>query len=187
MRRREGNTKLDRRQRQPFLQMMIFPIERCDSSPAFIIVCITSQLFHHVAQHVLFNLLPSFPMDGGRVFRAILTPKLGRLKATYIASRVGKLMAIIFGLIGFFSSPSQWILVAIAFFIFISAENEYRMVQAQEAAKQADFGPWAAFGANWLTPTEDDEDVVEVSPPPYERGRKSKTELRHENRNPFRR
>ena len=126
-------------------------------------------------------------MDGGRVFRAILTPKLGRLKATYIASRVGKLMAIIFGLIGFFSSPSQWILVAIAFFIFISAENEYRMVQAQEAAKQADFGPWAAFGANWLTPTEDDEDVVEVSPPPYERGRKSKTELRHENRNPFRR
>ena len=45
----------------------------------------------------LFNLIPSFPMDGGRVFRAVLTPHLGRLRATQLAAMVGRGFAWLFG------------------------------------------------------------------------------------------
>jgi Zn-dependent protease len=54
---------------------------------------------------VLFNLIPSFPMDGGRVFRAALTPRLGRLAATQLAAKVGRAFAWIFGALG--SCPSS--------------------------------------------------------------------------------
>jgi Zn-dependent protease len=60
----------------------------------------------------LFNLLPSFPMDGGRIFRAWLTPKLGRLTATRVAAKVGRFMAIVFGIIGLLKLNIFLILIA---------------------------------------------------------------------------
>jgi Zn-dependent protease len=115
---------------------------------------------------MFFNLLPSFPMDGGRILRAILTPRLGRLRATFIAARLGKIMAILFGIRGFFTQ--NWILVFIAFFIFIAAGNEYRMVQVQEAMKQQGFGdPFAG----------PEDDKVLISPPPYREGPASRADL----------
>lgn len=119
---------------------------------------------------VLFNLVPAFPMDGGRVLRALLSRKYGRLKATYTASRIGKFLATAFGIlsaINFFRGvPYSLIHLAIAIFIYNTAENEYRLVRMQETARQFGFDPGLG-----------DDDAVEISPPPYEKGPGSKTEV----------
>jgi Zn-dependent protease/predicted transcriptional regulator len=69
----------------------------------------------------LFNLIPAFPMDGGRVFRALLSFKLGHAKATRIAVSVGQVLAICFVFFGFFYNP---FLVFIGLFIYLGAETE---------------------------------------------------------------
>ena len=120
-----------------------------------------------------FNLLPSFPMDGGRVLRAMLTPKIGRLRATFIAARLGKIMAVLFGLYGFLAEQRNWVLVAIAFFIYTAAGREYRVVQMEEAARRGEDGPfWNPFAPPPEPgPPPSDDDVV-ISPPPYARNRR---------------
>ncbi len=74
----------------------------------------------------LFNLLPAFPMDGGRVARALLAERYGVIRATQIAAGLGKAFAVLFGIIGLFSF--NLILIIIAFFIFLGAEGESRSV-----------------------------------------------------------
>ncbi|PTL76582.1 site-2 protease family protein [Vitiosangium sp. GDMCC 1.1324] len=77
----------------------------------------------------LFNLLPAFPMDGGRVLRAVLTGRLGRVRATQVAGMVGKGFALLFGVVGLFGG--NFILLLIAFFVFMGAEAESREVLMQ--------------------------------------------------------
>jgi Zn-dependent protease len=101
----------------------------------------------------LFNLLPSFPMDGGRIFRAFMTPRLGRLKATALAARIGRIMSVIGGIIGLFKG--EFFLVLIAIFIYQAAGAEYRAVYLQQMSQD-----WFMTGQ----PAD-----VEVSPPPYAR------------------
>jgi hypothetical protein len=69
----------------------------------------------------VFNLLPAFPMDGGRVLRAALATRMGRLRATTIASRVGQAAALLLGFAGLWLSP---VMLLIAFFVWMGAQQE---------------------------------------------------------------
>lgn len=75
-----------------------------------------------------FNLLPAFPMDGGRVLRALLAMRLNRAKATRIAARVGQLCALGFVILGLTSNP---FLILIGVFIFLGAQSEADFTQTK--------------------------------------------------------
>ena len=75
---------------------------------------------------VVFNIIPAFPMDGGRILRALLAMKLNRVKATKIASSIGQFIAAFFLLIGLLYNP---ILIFIALFIFLGAYGENQLEQ----------------------------------------------------------
>jgi len=79
---------------------------------------------------VLFNLIPAFPMDGGRVLRAILAMNMDYVKATQIAASIGQGLALLFGLVGLFGNP---MLLFIAFFIWIGASQESNATQMKNA------------------------------------------------------
>lgn len=80
----------------------------------------------------LFNLLPAFPMDGGRVLRAGLAMWLGQARATRIAAKIGQGLAVVLGFIGLNHNP---MLLLIAVFIFTAASGEAQMTTMSEAAR----------------------------------------------------
>lgn len=96
-------------------------------SPSFIfedlrlVILYTGQINVFLA---IFNLLPAFPSDGGRILRAVIAQRTSFRKATEIASRVGKGFAWVFGIFGFVSG--NFLLVFIAFFIYIGASQEHQ-------------------------------------------------------------
>ena len=75
---------------------------------------------------ILFNMIPAFPMDGGRVFRALLATRLAYVRATQISANLGQAIALLFGIIGLFYNP---ILLFIAFFVWMGAAQETRMIR----------------------------------------------------------
>ena len=93
---------------------------------------------------VVFNLLPAFPMDGGRVLRSLLAMKLDYVKATMIAARVGQGMAVLLGVLGIFVFQNPMTLL-VAAFVFLAAGAEANMVQVQERMRAASVG---FFGAS---------------------------------------
>ncbi|MFP8954663.1 CBS domain-containing protein [Natrialbaceae archaeon A-arb3/5] len=79
-----------------------------------------------------FNMLPAFPMDGGRVLRAFLARSRPYAKATQQAAAVGKFLAIIMGLFGLIP-PFNIILIGVAFFVYIAASSEAQQVTMKAA------------------------------------------------------
>ena len=84
---------------------------------------------------VFFNMLPAFPMDGGRVLRALLAMTIGPNPATKIAAQVGKGMAILFALAGLFGIPgvmeANLMLALVALFVWTGAEAEAQAMRAK--------------------------------------------------------
>jgi Zn-dependent protease/CBS domain-containing protein len=78
-----------------------------------------------------FNLLPAFPMDGGRALRALLALRLSDIRATRIAVGLGQAMALLLGIIGLFLNP---MLVFIALFLWMGASGEARLAEAKFVA-----------------------------------------------------
>ena len=98
---------------------------------------------------VLFNLIPSFPMDGGRVFRAALVPRLGRLPATQLAAKVGRGFAWLFGLWAiwpvFHGGTIRFTLLLIAYFIYQAAGAEARQAEWEALAELQQGQPSGLF------------------------------------------
>lgn len=93
-----------------------------------LIILYTGQLNIFLA---IFNLLPAFPSDGGRILRAFIAQRTSFRRATEIASRFGKGFALVFGILGFMSG--NFLLIFIAFFIYIGASQEHQFSNIKSA------------------------------------------------------
>jgi Zn-dependent protease/predicted transcriptional regulator len=82
-----------------------------------------------------FNLIPAFPMDGGRVLRAVLATRIGLVRATRVAAAVGQVVAVGMCFYGLTRSPIQPLLLLIAFFVFVGAGTEASAVETRAAAR----------------------------------------------------
>ena len=107
---------------------------------------------------VLFNTIPAFPMDGGRVLRALLALRMGRIRATAIASGLGRIIAIGFIFFGLFNNP---FLVLIGIFVYFGAQTENVAVQHLELLK--DYTVRSAMMTTFVTlaPTDTVKDAAD--------------------------
>jgi Zn-dependent protease/predicted transcriptional regulator len=107
------------------VQTAIFTLDFAGDSPLALLMQINFML-------LFFNLIPAFPMDGGRVLRALLAMRVGLTRATRIAATVGQFFAFAGGMYGLVNG--QFMLVVIAFFVFLGAGAELTAVEHKAAA-----------------------------------------------------
>jgi stage IV sporulation protein FB len=80
----------------------------------------------------LFNLIPAFPMDGGRILRSLLALKLGFTRATAVAATIGQAFAFALGFLGLFGNP---LLIFIAIFVYLAASGEAHVAQVRAMSR----------------------------------------------------
>jgi len=116
---------------------------------------------------VVFNLLPAFPMDGGRVLRALLAIRMDRVKATRIATRVGQGLAVVF--FAFSLWQFNLILGFIALFVFFAATNEYRYVRSAQLMKSLHIGQLLPQPQATLSPDDNLHEVMDLMQQSHQR------------------
>ena len=103
-----------------------------------------------------FNLIPAFPMDGGRVLRALLSGWLGRARATSVAAKIGRGLALMFGIFGIYvlatvGNPFPLALSAFIYFIACVEERQVLYEERQRQFPDQDQGIWTApAGYRWV-------------------------------------
>ena len=120
------------------IALLLFPFVRANLDPAGIphlSAGLLTNLFLTNVILVVFNLIPAFPMDGGRVLRAFLAMRMDYAKATNIAATIGQILAFAGGLYGLHHQGPQGVMfVLIAVFIFFGAQNEAAFAQMKSAS-----------------------------------------------------
>lgn len=106
----------------------------------------------------LFNLLPAFPMDGGRVLRALLSKKVGFMKATKWAVAIGKAFAVGMGIFGLLTL--NFILILIAMFLYTGAEGEYQQTKVTTLLTGIKVGEIMTRNVSTVTPEETAHDLL---------------------------
>ncbi len=108
----------------------------------------------------LFNLIPAFPMDGGRVLRAFLAKRMPIHQATAIAADIGRGFAIVFGIIGLlWFNP---ILIIIAVFVYLGAGQEATMVKYSHLLEGVSVGDAMSSPVTYITPGSSVDSVVQA-------------------------
>jgi len=107
----------------------------------------------------LFNLLPAFPLDGGRILRGLLAKRVNFIKATQIAAETGKALAIAMGVIGLFANP--W-LILIALFIYMGANEEEKAVLIENVLKKIKIAEIMTPNPVYVTPETRTGEVLEM-------------------------
>ena len=108
---------------------------------------------------VVFNMIPAFPMDGGRVLRALLAIPLGFVRATQIAASIGQILAFAFGIIGLFYNP---LLILIAVFVYLAASSEAHLVALRAMSRGVPIGAAMMTQFVTLAPDDDIDDAVQT-------------------------
>jgi stage IV sporulation protein FB len=120
------------------IALLLFPFVRGDLQPDAIHevhVGLLRNLFLTNVVLVLFNMIPAFPMDGGRVLRAFLAMRMDYARATTIAATIGQSLAFAGGLFGLLHpGPQGAIFVLMAIFIFFGAQSEAAFAQMKSAS-----------------------------------------------------
>jgi Zn-dependent protease len=106
-----------------------------------------------------FNLIPAFPLDGGRILRGILATRTNFIRATHVAAEIGKTFAIFMGVIGIFTNP--W-LILIALFIYIGANEEEKMTLIENALKRIRIGEIMTPNPVTVTPETTVGEIIEL-------------------------
>ncbi len=108
---------------------------------------------------VIFNMIPAFPMDGGRVLRSLLAMVMPYAKATLIAARIGQALAFGFGFLGLFGNP---LLIFIALFVYLGASQENAMAQMKDVTSGVHVSDAMVTELATLTGTDTIDDAIEA-------------------------
>jgi Zn-dependent protease len=109
----------------------------------------------------IFNLIPAFPMDGGRVLRALLATRMAYARATTAAVGIGQALAFLMGIYGFIQGNFFWVLIAL--FIYSGAGQERQMVLARDTLAGLTVGQAYSRGAHHVAPEQLLKDAVELT------------------------